>query len=70
VLATKGAIEKLPGQPNGFYAVSACSIGLGVLWLHCMHGRARALQAHYSSPSPSPSPSASPSANANPNPQP
>ena len=45
VLATKGAIEKLPGQPNGFYAVSACSIGLGVLWLHCMHGRARALQA-------------------------
>ena len=36
-----------------------------------MHGRARALQAHYSNPSPNPSPSASPSANpANPDPNP
>ena len=37
--------KALPGQPNGFYAVAACSVGLGVVWLHCMQGRARALQA-------------------------
>ena len=45
VLATKGAIEKLPGQPNGFYAVTSCSVVLGLLWLHYMQGRACALQA-------------------------
>ena len=45
VLATKGAIETLPGQPNGFYAVTSCSVLLGLLWLHFMQGRVRALQA-------------------------
>ena len=45
VLATKGAVEKLPGQPNGFHAVASCSVLLGLAWLHLMQGRARALAA-------------------------
>jgi len=44
VLATKGAIEKLPNKPNGFYGVAGGSILLGVLWLYLMWGRVFALQ--------------------------
>ena len=44
VLATKGAIERLPGNPNGFYGVALGSLALGILWFLVMSQRVSDLQ--------------------------
>jgi PAT family acetyl-CoA transporter-like MFS transporter 1 len=45
VLATKGAIERLPGKPNGFFGVCMGSLVLGVVWFLLMRRRVSELQA-------------------------
>lgn len=45
VLATKGAIESLPGHPDGFFGVALCSLLLGVAWFLLMRRRVSELQA-------------------------
>ena len=44
VLALKGAIERTPGAPDGFYVVALGSSLLGLVWLYVMRGRILALQ--------------------------
>jgi PAT family acetyl-CoA transporter-like MFS transporter 1 len=45
VLATKGAIERLPGKPDGFFGVALSSLILGVGWYLLMRRRVSDLQA-------------------------
>jgi len=49
VLAIKGAIERAPGAPDGFYTVAGCSMLLGAVWLGFMQSRILALQQRPSS---------------------
>jgi len=44
VLTLKGAIERRPGSPDGFYAVALGSTLLGVAWLYVMRDHIFALQ--------------------------